>query len=540
MSFEVNIKHPDRPLTPATHGGPNEKGETQASPLLTSPAYVAVYHSSDDIMGAPTAGRRMNRSRRVCVRLVHFFLLGCLFWYFAPTILDHFPLWRGIMSGDHSHGEPGQCLEHATWTNDNLGRPLPRRPHYEYVAHSSLSLPRHSNLLYFFSQGVLANGAIQFVDDGESGNGDVTVDITAFYNYEDLLGRIDVCRVKRGENDNGIGILTPNYHPHPRRDDVHFDVVVRLPSSEGIAEYTDLETRLSIFAHTIDDLQHKFAFQNVNFATSNTPIQVKSILAKQLVAQTSNGPIGGTFNITDRLDIHTSNSPITADVYAYNDGRSDLLVTSISLTTSNSPIKTNLFLHSRTANETGGSFDVKLRTSNSPLDVFIPEAPLNHTLKLNAVSSNGQIRAGIHKAFEGNFGARSSTWFTPNVFFSSTQEEDPSGQNRERKTSLTKGRGYVRGWVSWGNPSFATDSHSSSNRPYPPSRSSAIYGPPSLFSAIPSASQLYSAMNSAAPSSFPFMPSQVNPSSAQPSGAASGLRGDIELVTSNAGITLAL
>ena len=127
---------------------------------------------------------------------------------------------------------------------------------------------------------------------------------------------------------------------------MHFYIHVKLPFPEGGSEgqnlyYNDLETRLPLFSHYIGDLQRTAAFHTVDLQSTNTPVGVEvsaslirisfffmyilpqSLLAEQVFVKATNGHIKGLYNVTNRIELGTTNGAIKAVTNLESDGTSE-------------------------------------------------------------------------------------------------------------------------------------------------------------------------------------------------------------------------
>jgi hypothetical protein len=188
--------------------------------------------------------------------------------------------------------------------------------------------------------------------------------------------------------------------------------------------------------------------------TSNAPIS-GDIQAVNSHFVSSNGKLEGAFNVTERLVLKTSNSPIAAQITLNN--ADEGVPTIAELNSSNGKIEAEFFLKSTVdvAKNRGGAFDVSGRTSNSPVALVVSEIPLNSKPTVIAHSSNGRASAYVAPAFEGRFYARTSngqvTLNTPSS--KSGKSQDPSGEGRERhvrQVEWERKRQSVAGTVFWG------------------------------------------------------------------------------------------
>ncbi|EED85292.1 predicted protein [Postia placenta Mad-698-R] len=98
--------------------------------------------------------------------------------------------------------------------------------------------------------------------------------------------------------------------------------------------------------------------------------------------------------------------------------------------------------------ETGGQFLVGIRTSNSPTNIAVLDAPVDHTLHLKAHTSNSFVQAALHKTYEGAFRLTSSRFFRPTIHASDVQDPAEKGRRRVIETSRATG-GYLEGAVHW-------------------------------------------------------------------------------------------
>lgn len=135
---------------------------------------------------------------------------------------------------------------------------------------------------------------------------------------------------------------------------MHFYVNVKLPLPDGGPEgdylfFNDLETRLPLFVHHVGDLQNTALFHLLDLSSSNTPIDVEvsdifviilqkpmscyqSVLAEKVLIKATNNNIKGTFNVTDNIDLITTNGAIRVNVNLDSDAVSE---TSASLRSTN-------------------------------------------------------------------------------------------------------------------------------------------------------------------------------------------------------------
>ena len=132
-----------------------------------------------------------------------------------------------------------------------------------------------------------------------------------------------------------------------------------------------------------------------------------------------------------------------------------------------SRIDSSVHLQSNTSSASGGKYDVLAHTSNGPLDLSVLDAPVDHTLALDAQTSNVGARVSLHKTFEGSFDLQSSRWFRPTVEWDK-DVEDPAGKDRTRSVefhSIRGGSAQGNAWWEKGNENKGSAKVVTSNAP---------------------------------------------------------------------------
>ena len=182
--------------------------------------------------------------------------------------------------------------------------------------------------------------------------------------------------------------------------------------------------------------------------------------------QTSAKPIRGTFNTSSSLVLSTSNAEISIRANLFSDGAGIDSPTLVHMHTSNGSevfcyhlptlltpcphrrIDSRVGLYSTAESSEGGCFHVIARTSNAPLALSFPDAPLQSHLDVHARSSNQLVTVNAHKAYEGVFALRTSNAL-PQVKWDE-EVEDPAGKGRERKVEIRHvGGNGIRGTTAW-------------------------------------------------------------------------------------------
>ncbi|OBZ77938.1 54S ribosomal protein L16, mitochondrial [Grifola frondosa] len=375
-----------------------------------------------------------------------FLVLLCLVHHQLKGIF-HFFIFKFIDKSSTESIMPNNCVHHANWSMD----PDPHG-HSLHTAQASFELPISSDSLYLIARGALSHGSIEISDSGEAGSDVVRVDISAFYYHEDALDRAEVCLLQPEEGKNGVGIFTPPRLPLllPREDyQLSFKIHLRLPlaTAESRLTINRLETDLPIFVHQIGDIGDSVLFKSLSLRTTNVPIVVGSLAAEYAELSTTNGNIQGSFNTSTTLELITSNGAIHASVGLFS--RDDGMVTRLLMKTSNGKIDSSVNLVSSSENGTGGAFQVGAYTSNAPISITHPSAPVDSVLHLEARTSNSPAIITMHKTFEGSFSLTSSPFIPPSVEAGDVVE-DPAHRGRRRSVDVhTIRRGQVEGRVAW-------------------------------------------------------------------------------------------
>lgn len=337
------------------------------------------------------------------------------------------------------------------------------------VSHASFDLPISAAYTLIVGRGYLTHGSLEISDDGEVGSDKMVVEIKAMYDLPGLLDNFNICAIKRmrggqgpGRDVQGVGIFTSEESGaplvHPR---THFDVKVRLPkSSDGtIRSLNIFETDLPAFVHSVGDLQKSFTFDVVNLRAMNSPIHVESIYSGTIFADALNNPISGKFSVTRRIDLGTSNGAIDAEISIENSGDKP---SSVSLSTRNAPVKSEISLFTYSKENIGGSFNVFVTSDHAPLQITFPTAPIKSSLRFTVRASNSSIQATLPPSYEGSLMLRSFELpeSLKHTVEYQTEAEDPSGKGRVRKVEVEEtATGYVDGKVSWVGIVDASGSH---------------------------------------------------------------------------------
>ncbi|EMD33258.1 hypothetical protein CERSUDRAFT_118300 [Gelatoporia subvermispora B] len=413
-------------------------------PELGGPLWV-----NTQISVRPVKAEKKRNCARRCHRVCLAFCTTLLLLICLPVFLRHFAWFNRIFETELDPEVLRDCIDLADWQKGRMELDDLYNPNRDlkHIAATTFELPVDSDLLYLVARGALSHGKVTISSSGEEGSDKMVVHVRMQYAHEDALNRTKVCLLSPPEGGIGVGIFSPptmigsKWH-------TNIEIDVKLPPGSAgvptiIKEFT---TDMPLFMHRVHDMQ-TVLFESVSLSTSLLPIVANSLNAIEGVVSTTNAMIEGTFNTSSRLALRTSNAPIKATVFMFNDNEGS--PTELLAYTSNSRIDTIIELNSTSANGTDGTFTVDARTSNAPIDVSTRSAPVGHALALTAETSNSPVTVALSPTWEGTFDVRTSSLFTSSVDVH-TDIPDPAGQGRIRR-AFVRGvtRGHVEGFAEW-------------------------------------------------------------------------------------------
>ncbi|KAG6828516.1 hypothetical protein H0H92_007733 [Tricholoma furcatifolium] len=331
----------------------------------------------------------------------------------------------------------GEC---AQWEEVDglvsMSRLFAKRNHQSVT---NFELPVSSDALLFLARGrVTGKVKVKYGGDSE----DVQVGVKAFYRFDQALESVQVCKITRGDGENGLGIFGPNWS---RRNSVGFELTILLPqATEGsVLNVKAFETDMPLFVHDVDDLNGSVHFESIDLKTANVPISVKSLEAEKATVATANGAIVGEFHASSSLKLVTSNAPIDVQVTLFNDNEGS--ITDLDMTTANAAIKGSLSLEA--PDDIGGNFKINAKTANAPLTLLFIDAPVDSVLNLDAFTAIAPAVVTLHHTYEGAFSATTS--LRRPLIVVNRDVEDPAGKGRQRKVEQSVRGATVSGTVRW-------------------------------------------------------------------------------------------
>ncbi|KAG2142313.1 uncharacterized protein EDB93DRAFT_1241632 [Suillus bovinus] len=379
------------------------------------------------------------------------FVVAVLIWFLIAAFTSSTRMAFNHGSQLFQNGEPPhpgsldgtvhQCISGSNWTLSHRG--LNQFPH---SAEAFLELPVDSDALYLFTRGSQQSGHVDVVQSTQPTD-KVIVHVRVGYLARSALDHVNVCRLERKTNENGIGILTPTswYFPGIGQQ-LRFEVKITLPAgNNGDSLYIkSFETETSNYSQDVADVWNTISFDRISLRTSNANVNAKSVTAEDGSIRSSNGAIRGHFNCASSLKLTTSNGPIQASVSLFN--REDGTVSELKMTTSNSKIDANVDLVTHSGH--GGIFDVETHTSNGRVALEYTDIPVDSILRSETRSSNAATSVKLYSTFEGSFDVETSN---SAATFKELPVEDPSGQGRRREVTQRRERYRLRGSAHWGD-----------------------------------------------------------------------------------------
>ncbi|KAG2065241.1 hypothetical protein BDR04DRAFT_184187 [Suillus decipiens] len=343
---------------------------------------------------------------------------------------------------DPSDGTVVECIGSAEWDEyyefPSWAQQVP------FGSESLFALPVGSDSLYFISRGVLQYGSVT-VEQSTEVSDDVIVRVRAAYYKEGAFEHANVCRLKRQENQTGIGIYTSKSFPAhwDDKDQLMFNVTFTLPASasEDALYIKSLETFAPLFQHKVAALSDTVFFGSISLNILHFPINVQSVAAETGVFITANGLIKGHFHSTS-LRLITTNMAIDADVNLFHNESAK--PSELVMTTANAPLHARVFLTS--ASGYAGEFGVDAQTANAPVALTYADSPIHSKLNSTTRTVNAPATVHLHSAFEGSFSISS---FIIGPSLEQHRVEDPAGKGRERHVTTNRSWGHIEGSVRW-------------------------------------------------------------------------------------------
>ena len=207
---------------------------------------------------------------------------------------------------------------------------------------------------------------------------------------------------------------------------------------------------LSWFTYNVNTRQD-VTFDQLTLITGSDKIYSAGVVANSTTATSSNGPITGSFNVT-QASLTTSNALIDVDLNIFQKEGEVYDGMSAVMTTSNGAVKANVGLYY--SNDThldaqGGKFDLVTSTHNALINLQFATAPVDSILGCSVSTSNGPTDVHLHPTYEGSL-----TLFTSNgetEIHENDKLEDPSGRGRSRVVEWNRRwKLWSIGWVGWG------------------------------------------------------------------------------------------
>lgn len=310
----------------------------------------------------------------------------------------------------------------------------------------SFDLPLSADTLYLLARGSQVKGSLQMISDPTVAMDTMKVDIYVRHESLDVFRRTSVCVLERKPGEKGIGIFGPQRRifSHPS----FFMISVHLPSSTfPPLSISAFEANLPSFDIGFPALDHTVHFGSLTLHSTNSMINLISVSSEVADIKTTNNPISGVFRITSSLSLMTTNSPIKANISLENDPNSGK-ATSLNIKTTNGKLDSAIWLMT-VSNSPHHSprYFVKATTTNSPIGISFPQQhPYSH-LDFTATTTNAAAWVRLNPGYEGTFDVSTSN-ADAQVHYDN-RVADPAGKGRTRNIWRNSDMRHAAGWVEW-------------------------------------------------------------------------------------------
>ncbi|KAI6115835.1 hypothetical protein F5141DRAFT_1290444 [Pisolithus sp. B1] len=312
-----------------------------------------------------------------------------------------------------------------------------------YGAVTSFSLPVDADSLYLLSRGANQLGNLKITQSNKESDV-VDVDIRVAYQSKDTLDLATVCLTGGGENQYGVGILTPPHRGHwSHRWLLHFDVELTLPAAKegSTLDIKSLTTHLPTYSQDVTDLSETISFGRIFLASVDGGITVDSVTTHLSLFKTVNGGFSGHFE-GEFLQLITVNGNIDATGTLPN--HEGILPSILVTRSANGHVASEVALISDV--DAGGKFDVDASSTNGFVDLAFTESPMGSVLKAVATTTNGEVKVAVPSTYEGSY---LGTTVVGKVFVMERDVEDPEGKGRHREILKNGVGNRVEGTVYW-------------------------------------------------------------------------------------------
>ncbi|KAJ7721485.1 hypothetical protein B0H16DRAFT_1602500 [Mycena metata] len=411
-----------------------------------------------------TQKRAEPAGKRFCKALLVAVAVWCLVSALAGSFIGEQALGHGYTIPRDIN--TGKCV--TEWEREVKNSSFP------YAVSTTFDFALPSKALLFLSGGKSASGHLKIQ---KSENITTRVQVKVIVNYYQTTARdsAKVCTIRRNKGEIGVGLFTPTYwRPPIRTDDLSFDVVLTLPHSQSTQYINGLATEMDNFSHDVDTMNgilfgqlrlsatnghivtQDIAAEAIALITSDAEITSSLLVASDAKVRSSNGHISGVYNVSNSLELYTTNADIVAAAIV-NANHSDPSTKSVSMVTSNGILNAQINLG--LPDSKPAAFVVETVTTNTDLMTAIVSAPFDSSLTVAAQTSNGRAYLGLPSTYEGRLLASTTN---EDTFIKSPQFPDPACKghpkctNRKRSLQVDTiirgrqgGKGLFDGSVFW-------------------------------------------------------------------------------------------
>ncbi|KAJ9110838.1 hypothetical protein QFC19_001347 [Naganishia cerealis] len=422
----------------------------------------------------------------------------------------------GVNGAPAEDGVASHCNAFVDLPENDILRGVSFSPSGLNQSIASYILNQNASSIFIHTQGDASTGMIQIVgsddkrlmDAGAVLPGKIRVDVIMRTAYNETKAL--VCKMSKEDGGQGVGVYTSaktksssdeTVAPDPN---LSFVVIVRLPY---VAASKDLQT-IQKFAVINDQMSVRFGemtnvatFKNVTVALGRGLISASYLAAEDISFKTRTSSIMGTFNVSNSLNVNTTNGGLSSRVILHNPLlKADPYVNDTATYLPSSGDQSHLDLFRRDfrattndrrydsqpenyddgwasdtspavsvkmgttssvfSSETGSRYmdpdtapinaiKVRAMTTNGPLSIrYLYQAP-GVVLDSSVQTRNGEARTQMHPAFQGSFLVRSVNGdlrMEPN-FNGTVETDDPWNLSRTKLVLFSQGSGReLGGW----------------------------------------------------------------------------------------------
>ncbi|EIN10083.1 hypothetical protein PUNSTDRAFT_143413 [Punctularia strigosozonata HHB-11173 SS5] len=285
------------------------------------------YEETAPLLGyAPRPGkggiyRGQSAARRLCRAYVWVVLLFCLLWVLYQSLSATGPQHADeevLARPTPADGEELRCIQGADyfWDDHFSSGDAPELP----SALSSFTIPisNLSNSLRIYSRGSSASGSIEILPSFHHDNAAIVL-VAAPHRSKDVLMQSSICLLRSEVGQVDLGIFTPDRWSQAMSKEhiPQHHITVLLPIiADGYIPFPldKFATNLPGFSHRVGDLGRSVDISSVSLKSSDAPILIESLYARNISLATSHANITGRINVADNVELYSPHGDTDVEV----------------------------------------------------------------------------------------------------------------------------------------------------------------------------------------------------------------------------------